>query len=144
MIRPLKQTNYTVTKRLFQEAFNMSEDPYFITAWRKRNIDATLGYWIHGTLVGAAIVSAGCLHYIYIHNEHRGGGVGTKLLKAVLTACPNIYLTPIDDLDIRRWYVENGFHLYTEIGAYRIYVRHTHDLRRKSLDSEYSLVPADS
>lgn len=32
MITPLKQTDYVLVKRLFQDIFDMSEEPYFIAA----------------------------------------------------------------------------------------------------------------
>jgi len=129
MICPLKQTDYTVAKHLFYNIFDQSEDSHFKKAWKNRDSDATLGFWSGGALLGAAIVSNNCLKYIYINSSHRGGGTGTALLQAVLAVCPNIHLTPVNDPDVYRWYVKNGFHLSSIEGEARIYVRHRHNLR---------------
>ena len=129
MIRPLRQTDYMVTKRLFQDTFEMEGDPHFVTSWASRSHDATLGYWIDDVLVGAAIVSGNSLDYIFIHEDYRGDGTGTKLLKAVIDVCPNIHLTPVDDPDIKKWYMRNGFHLSRQDGDRELYVRHTHNTR---------------
>ena len=129
MIRQLKQTDYTAAKRLFYNIFDQSEDPHFKKAWKKRDPEATLGIWSSGALLGAAIVSNNFLNYIYIDSSHRGGGTGTALLQAVLSVCPNIYLTPVNDPDVYRWYVKHGFHLSSIEGETRIYVRHRHNLR---------------
>jgi len=132
MIKPLKQTDYVVAKRLFQEVFDMSEEPSFVTAWRSRDQEASHGYWIADVLVGAAIVSKNRLEYIFMHDACRGKGTGTQLLQSVIAACPTIHLTPVDDPDVQRWYIKHGFRLSTEKGAYRIYARHTHDTRTQS------------
>lgn len=136
MIKPLKQTDYIVVKQLFYDIFDMSEDPYFIAAWRNRMPDASLGYWVADVLVGAAIVSKHRLQYIYMHPEYRGNGTGTRLLQAVLKQTPNLHLTPVDDATVIQWYVKNGFHMVyqepTSTGMYRIYVRHTHNTRHRS------------
>ena len=129
MIKPLKQTDYTVAKRLFQDTFDLTEDPNFITAWAHRDEQASLGYWDDDVLVGAAIVGDGKLHYIYTHDAYRGSGLGTRLLKAVIARCPTIHLTPVDEPGVQQWYVKHGFHLSRQEGAYRMYARHTHDLR---------------
>jgi GNAT superfamily N-acetyltransferase len=129
MIRPLRQTDYMVTKRLFQEAFAMSEEPYFVAAWSSRDPASTLGFWNKDVLVGAAIVSDNRLEYIFMHDEYRGDGTGTQLLNAVIAKCPNIHLTPVDDPAIKAWYRRNGFHMATQKGEYELYVRHTHNTR---------------
>jgi len=125
MIRNLKQTDYAVTKQLFNDVFVMSEMPNFIVAWRQR--DASPSYWIDDILVGAAIVGSKKLHYIFIHDEYRDHGIGTKLLKAVIAAYPTIHLTSVDDPDVKQWYIKNGFRLSKDC----VYVRHEHNLRFK-------------
>lgn len=129
MIRPLKQTDYAVTKQLFNEVFVSSEIPHFIEAWASRTPNASLGYFVHGALVGAAIVSARKLHYIFIHDAHRGGGTGSQLLHAVLSICPNLYLTPVNNPYVLHWYQKHGFRLSKQQGEYTVYVKHTHNLR---------------
>jgi len=129
MICPLKQTDYAVTKQLFNDVFVADEMPNFINAWISRTPDASMGYWVHGTLVGAAIVSKHRLHFIFIHPEHRSGGTGTQLLQSVLQVCPNLHLTPVDTPYVLRWYEAQGFRLSKRQGAYTVYVKHTHYTR---------------
>ena len=129
MICPLKQTNYAVTKQLFNDVFVADEMPNFINAWIFRTPHASLGYWVHGTLVGAAIVSGHKLNFIFIHPEHRSGGTGTQLLQSVLQVCPNLHLTPVDTPYVLRWYEAQGFRLSKRQGAYTVYVKHTHYTR---------------
>ena len=130
MIRPLKQTDYMAAKHIFQENFHSTEEPHFISAWRKRTPEKCLGYWHTNVLIAAAIVGANKLHYIYTHNNFKGNGVGTRLLKAVLEQNPNIYLTPVANTDIQRWYIHHGFHLSQQMGEYKIFVRHAHNTRK--------------
>lgn len=125
MIRTLKQTDYAVTKHLFDDVFVMSEMPKFVNAWRHR--DDSPSVWKNGVLVGAAIVGSNKLHYIFIHDEYRDHGIGTKLLNAVLAAYPTIHLTSVDDPNVKKWYVKNGFR---ESGDC-VYVKHEHNLRPK-------------
>jgi GNAT superfamily N-acetyltransferase len=131
MIRPLGQTDYMVTKRLFQEVFSLSEDSYFPAAWATRDTNASVGYWNSDVLIGAAIVKANKLEYIFMNHMFRGNGIGTHLLHTVIQRCPNLHLTPVDDPNVRRWYAKHGFRMTTEINDYRIYTRHTHNVRRK-------------
>ncbi len=129
MIRPLKQTDYMVSKRIFQEVFETYMDPYFITAWPSRKRNASLGYWCKGVLVGIAIVVDKELAYICMHPEFRGDGAGTQLLNAVLAVCPTIHLTPVDDPSVKRWYTKHGFALSQKRGAYEVFARHEHNTR---------------
>ena len=125
MIRTLKQTDYAVTKQLFEDVFYMSELPNFIAAWTSRSDSPSI--WKNGVLVGAAIVGPNKLHYIFIHNDYRDHGIGTKLLKAVVAAYPTIHLISVDDPKVKQWYVKNGFHESVDC----VYVRHEHNLRSK-------------
>ena len=129
MICPLRQTDYAVTKQLFSDVFVTDEIPNFINAWISRRIEASLGCWVHGILVGAAIVSAHKLQFIFIHPDHRSGGTGTQLLQSVLQVCPNLYLTPVDTPYVKRWYEKHGFRLSKKQGAYTVYAKHTHYTR---------------
>jgi len=131
MIADLKQTHYTAAKRLHQDIFSIEEDPYFKSAWKNRDRKASLGFWEEGSLVGAAICSRGKLEYIYVHHAYRGSGIGTQLLHAVLEISPNIYLVSVNDSDVHRWYVKNGFRLSQHKGDFRIYVKHSYNLRAK-------------
>jgi len=130
MIRPLKQTDYTVVKHLSQSVFAASEEPYFREAWLLRT-NASLGYWQSGALLGATLCTPGKLEYIFVHGDYRGSGIGTQLLHATLKQCPTLYLVPVDDPVVHRWYVKNGFRLSQHQESYRVYVRHTHNLRKR-------------
>ena len=128
MIRTLKQTDYAVTKNLFNDVFDMSEFPYFVDAWASR--DDSPSFWIEGVLVGAALVGKALvgskkLHYIFIHDDYRDHGIGTKLLNAVIAAYPTIHLQSVDDPNVKKWYVKNGFRHSVDC----VYVRHEHNLR---------------
>jgi len=112
-----------VAKQLFVNVFDMSEIPKFIAAWAAR--DNSPSFWIADVLVGAALVGKNKLHYIFIHEDYRDHGIGTKLLKAVLAAYPTVYLQSVDDLNVKNWYVKHGFHAETDC----VYVRHEHNLR---------------
>jgi GNAT superfamily N-acetyltransferase len=129
MIADLKQKHYTSAKRLHQDIFSLAEDPYFIHAWKNRDRKKSIGFWEDETLVGAAICSHRKLEYIYVHQAYRGGGIGTQLLQAVLAISPNIYLVSVNDSAVHRWYVKHGFRLSQHKGDFRIYVRHSYNLR---------------
>jgi len=136
MIRPLRQTDYAAAKRMFHDTFDQSEDPYFVEAWRHRS--SSLGVWVSGVLVGVALISGlthnSMLRYIYIHEEYRSSGIGTQLLQSVMDANPNLHLVPVDAPEIIRWYEKNGFTLSSRDGPRRVYVRHRHALRNKSVE----------
>ena len=107
----------------------MSEDPHFIVAWRQRDSDSSVGCFDRGVLVGAAIVSKSFLKYIFVHRDYQSAGIGSMLLRAVLQKTPNIHLTPVADTKIQAWYIKHGFNPSYEDGDYRIFTRHTHNLR---------------
>ena len=114
MIKPLKQTDYAVTKMLFQNVFNISEEPYFIKNWKIR-VPATVGYWEDDQLIAAAIVTSRLkgvyqLEYIFTNPQRKGEGIGTQLLQHVIRQCPNLHLLAVEDSRVRAWYIQNGFH----------------------------------
>jgi len=128
----LKQTDYSVVKHLYQDIFDLSEDPHFINAWRQRDTESSIGCFDRGVLVGAAIVGKSFLKYIFVHRDYQSAGIGSRLLRAVLQNTPNIHLTPVADTKIQAWYIKHGFNPSYEDGDYRIFTRHTHNLRSKA------------
>jgi GNAT superfamily N-acetyltransferase len=115
MIKPLKQTDYVITKKLFQDVFNISEDPYFIKAWANRCTPKTVGYWDNEELVAAAIVTSRLkgiykLEYIFTNPLRKGEGIGTQLLQDVIDQCSNLHLLAAEDERVHAWYIKNGFH----------------------------------
>jgi GNAT superfamily N-acetyltransferase len=133
MIRPLKATDYRAVRQLFNTAFDMSEDKNLNPAWKYRNEAASLGIWEGGdTLVAAAIVRKTFLEFIFVDETRRGSGYGTQLLQAVLDVSPALHLTPVNDERVIRWYESQGFHLSSQEGDRKIYVRHPYNLRSKA------------
>ena len=130
MIAPLKQTDYAVTRQLFQDIFDMSEEPYFMAAWSARNPAASVGVWHQDTLLAAAIVTSRFkevyrLEYIFTHPSRKGEGIGSRLLQHVLDHCPHIHLTSVEDPRIHAWYIKKGFRQTSNY----IFTRHSHWLR---------------
>ncbi len=149
MIRPLKATDYRKVKWLFNEVFDESEDGNFVAAWRRRDLEASLGLWIgsgsgFGTqcdrLVAAAIVCgtatpSATLEFIFVDERCRGSGYGSQLLAAVLAVRPALHLTPVNDESVIRWYESQGFRFSSCKGERKIYVRHTYNLRSRETDA---------
>ena len=134
MIRPLLDTDHKIAKELFQRNFHSSEDVYFVPAWKSRNRDHSFGLWIHGSLLGIAIVKGSKLEYICIEPTQHSKGWGSMLLQHVVSVCPTLHLIPADDNKLCRWYEKQGFYLSREDEfpnyTMRCYVRHTHDTRK--------------
>ena len=124
MIRPLLDTEYVVVKQLFLSLFLSTDE--FRRVWDSRHKEASLGLF-QGGLIGVALVRGHKLEYICIDGSHQSKGWGSVLLQEVLSICPNLYLIPVENPAVCRWYEKQGFHL--ENSAARRYVRHTHQLR---------------
>lgn len=135
MLQPLKQTDYSAVKQLFQDIFDQTEDTLFKQAWKNRTQSMSLGVWEQGLLVGAIIVQpeqTGCIQrieYLFVHESYRTHGVGGLLLKTVLKNCCTIHLTAVEDLIVRAWYKKHGFHQTSE----NIFVRLSYTLRSKRI-----------
>lgn len=125
MIRPLLDTEYVIIKQLFLSLFYSTDE--FHRVWTSRCKEASLGLFQHGGLIGFALVRGHKLEYICIDESHQNKGWGSVLLQKVLSICPNLYLIPVENPAVCRWYEKQGFHL--ENSAARRYVRHTHHLR---------------
>jgi len=125
MIRPLKQTDYRVTKNLFLEVFEESEERKFVKAYPKRHLQASVGCFYKGVLVGAAVVTPRRLEYIFVHPDFQQYGYGSAMLQEVKKQCPTLSLTSVDDPVVRTWYMKHGFQQSGE-DTFRI---HTHNLR---------------
>jgi ribosomal protein S18 acetylase RimI-like enzyme len=118
-------TEYVVVKQLFLSLFYSTDE--FRRVWTSRCKEASLGLFLHGGLIGFALVRGHKLEYICIDESHQNNGWGSVLLQKVLLQCPNLYLIPVENPAVCRWYEKQGFHL--ENSAARRYVRHTHQLR---------------
>jgi len=127
MIRPLGQLDYSIVRDLFRKTFHSSEDAFFMNIWKGRDTIASVGEWIHGVFVGAAIVKQKKIEYIFVSEYHQGCGIGSRLLNRICTIHPTLRVNPVDDPKVLRWYERHGFRLtreyMTDSGMYRCYVR---------------------
>jgi ribosomal protein S18 acetylase RimI-like enzyme len=141
-IKPLICLDYKSIRDIFSVLFCESEDANFAYAWRHRTRDLSLGIYKNSDLLGFALVVGNKLAFIGIHYQFQSYGLGSLLLKAVLqrafAACRNIYLTPVDNELVIRWYVKHGFQL-THVGPsatpglkYLIYNNHRYATRSKA------------
>jgi hypothetical protein len=127
MIRPLSQLDHSIVRALFRSSFHASEDEYFMNIWKSRDKEASIGEWIHGVFVGAALVKNKKIEYIFVSEYHQGCGIGSRLLKHICRLHPIIRVNPVDDMKVILWYERHGFILtreyMTDTGMYRCYVR---------------------
>lgn len=111
---PLHDLDYAVTKQLYQATFSVMEDKNFAYAWKHRNRTSSVGIWEGGALLGAAIVRGDQLEYIFVSAYHQGCGLGKILLESVLDKHPTLYLIPVKDPRVIRWYETYGFRIIGE------------------------------
>ena len=136
MFYVLREFDIIFVRQIFKKTFDNSELPYFNEAWNHRTREHSMGVWTYGKLIGVAIVRDNKLEYICVDPEYQGKGVGTELLRYVLTLCPNLYLHPADDPVLCKWYEREGFQLSNEVDystyTKRCYVHHDHFTRSKT------------
>jgi GNAT superfamily N-acetyltransferase len=111
---PLRDKDYNDVKTLFKRHFDNIEHANFDSAWKQRNPDSSVGIWDQGLLVGAAVVRHLQLEYIFVAASHQGCGLGKLLLESVLDRHPLLYLIPVKDPRIIRWYASYGFRIVGE------------------------------
>jgi GNAT superfamily N-acetyltransferase len=84
---PLRWNHYASSRLLFEDAFDISEIPWFIKSWRERS-DCSIGLFYRGSLVGFALIDTKMfLRYLCINPEFQNCGLGSKLLTKVLDLC---------------------------------------------------------
>lgn len=114
-IQPLTCLDYASIRDIFSELFLECEDAKFRVAWRHRRRSVSLGIYKNKDLVGFALVKGTQLAYIGIHWSFQAFGLGSKLLRAVMSAsferCRNVHLTPVYNEDLICWYIKHGFKL---------------------------------
>ena len=114
-IRPLTCLDYASIRDIFSELFVESEDAKFRVAWRHRSRSVSLGIYKNKDLVGFALVKGTQLAYIGIHRAYQAYGLGSKLLRAVMSSSfersRNVHLIPVFDPKVINWYVKHGFKL---------------------------------
>ena len=133
MIRCLRDTEYYAVKQLFEKVFHLSEMSYFTEAWNRRSQSRSIGLWQEGVLIGMAIVCGNKLEFLCIDPPYQSQGWGSNMLRHVMENCPSLYLIPVDDPVLCKWYERHGFHLSHELEmsdcTMRYYVRHPHVTR---------------
>lgn len=132
VIRKLRHEDYHVVRSLFNDVFDMSEDAGFVKAWKERASDRTVGCWYHGgSVVGAAIVTnANLLAYIFVHPSFQNMGMGSLMLRHVLSVSKTLHLVPVDDEKIITWYRRFGFRVSNRRGRRKLLANHAHESRR--------------
>lgn len=90
------------------------EDKNFVYAWKHRNRTSSVGIWEGGALLGAVLVRGEQLEYIFVSAYHQGCGLGKILLESVLDKHPTLYLIPVKDPRVIRWYETYGFRIIGE------------------------------
>jgi GNAT superfamily N-acetyltransferase len=131
MIRPLHDNDCRQVRELFQRIFDRSEYKYYANIWEERTTELCLSIWNKKELHAAALVRNHKLEYIFVHESYRSSGIGTKLLRAILQKCPSLYLVPVNDERIIRWYESMGFSLSSITGECKCYVHHPYATRSK-------------
>jgi GNAT superfamily N-acetyltransferase len=130
MIRSLTQLDHSIVRALFRKTFHSSEDEYFLDIWNSRDTFASVGEWIHGVFVGAAIVKKKKIEYIFVSEHHQGCGIGSRLLRYICSIRPLLRVNPVDNPDVLHWYERHGFRLtkeyMTETGMHRSYIRQSY------------------
>lgn len=110
-IQPLRWNHYAQCNALFDDVFDISEIPWFVSAWRKRSEHSRVAVY-RGTVVGFALMDTqNTLHYICIHPDVQNSGLGTRLLRSVLDSddARSTWLSTAGDDRLVRWYTRHGF-----------------------------------
>jgi GNAT superfamily N-acetyltransferase len=95
--------------RLFVENFPTIDDSDFANAWSAIDLCSSMGLYYNSTLVGFGLVSDANIAFLTIHERHRGGGNGTRLLEAIQATCDQLTLKPVNCERVISWYKRHGF-----------------------------------
>jgi GNAT superfamily N-acetyltransferase len=136
-IRPLTPQDYKSAKDIFEATFKIKMPN---STWRYRNRQRSLGIFNNaGDLLGFILLSGkSYISRIAVHPLFQSLGLGSKLLKAVLTkSCldrQTVYLTPLNwEKPLMKFYCHHGF--YATRGD--IMVFHFKNTRRQHLFSRH-------
>jgi len=133
-IKPLTSLDGYVVRMLFRSIFDQSEDRFFSQAWRTRSLALGVTEPVTETLLAAAIVCGNKLEYIFVSEAHQGAGIGSLLLKELLQRKPALYLVPIQNPDVFRWYERHGFHIESRFKQPSLYIMYPYALRSISMN----------
>jgi ribosomal protein S18 acetylase RimI-like enzyme len=119
-IRPLTHKDNPAIKQLFYKVFvpfDYADFAYALSA-QSRNHRSSMGLFYKATLIGFGLVCGAPkkakLWFLCVHPAHRGGGTGTRLLRAILDTIETCYMTPVNDDRIIAWYERMGFRIHSE------------------------------
>ena len=129
LIKPLTELDVSASLTMFRAIFDEDEEPYFLIAWRSREIG--LGVWSASRLIAAVIVCKNKLEYIFVGEPFRKLGIGSLLLKEVIRLKPALYLVPVQSPEVFTWYEKHGFHRDTRRDGTVLFVRYPYALRSK-------------
>lgn len=110
---PLRWDRYATCRALFEEVFDMSELSCFRHIWSKRCETRSIGVLYKDVLVAFVLVDKQrMIHYICVHPEFQNDGLGTSLLRHVLSQSSedrSLWLTTAADDRLVPWYGRHGF-----------------------------------
>lgn len=110
---PLRWCHYSACKNIFEDVFDISELPFFASAWSLRYEERSIAAFYKGGLVGFALVDKKMnLRYICAHSDFQNVGLGSKLLTKILDLSRDersIWLTTAGDERLVTWYGRYGF-----------------------------------
>ena len=136
-IRPLTAQDYKSAKDIFEAAFKIKMPN---STWRYKNTERSLGIFNNaGDLLGFILLSGkSYISRIAVHPLFQNHGLGSKLLKAVLTkSCldrQTVYLTPLNwEKPLIKFYCHHGFYATRS----DIMVFHFKNTRRQALFSRH-------
>ena len=136
-IRPLTAQDYKSAKDIFEAAFKIKMPN---STWRYKNTERSLGIFNNaGDLLGFILLSGkSYISRIAVHPLFQNHGLGSKLLKAVLTkSCldrQTVYLTPLNwEKPLMKFYCHHGFYATRS----DIMVFHFKNTRRQALFSRH-------
>jgi len=130
--RALRATDYKDVCQIYLATFPSMDDDDYSAAWLNRcetsstvllqrsfsTADKPLG---EPKLIGFGLVSQSPattaaaaekkLWFLAVAADHRSGGSGSRLLKAIMATSPSLCLAPVNDEKIIAWYQKNGFEI---------------------------------
>jgi ribosomal protein S18 acetylase RimI-like enzyme len=121
-LKPLQESDYDTVHRIFKQVFDRTKwEEDFFTAWRKRNVEGSLGaYSEDGRLLAYAITTTRTndsywfLEFLAADPTIHGKGVGTALLQSLLHKNSKIQLVPVNNDKLIHWYKKHGFEIIAE------------------------------
>lgn len=125
--RTLRVTDYKDVCQIYLATFPSMDDDDYSAAWLNRCEESSTVLFkrdIYNTtdkLIGFGLVTQSPpliataaekkLWFLAVAEDHRSGGSGSFLLKAIIATSPSLCLAPVNDEKIIAWYQKNGFEI---------------------------------